>query len=345
MKVNILQQRRALSVTLFVLLLNVMGTKNALAQNQIATLKHNDSISVFYGINSLVDAHSAAATGDVITLSEGSFNSCNITKAITLRGAGCRVDTVANTIGTIVPGDFQLNVPTNDSGFLTIEGILFTGTITYYTLLTPKFIKCGFYNIDANSSGAIYMTNAQFINCLIRALDYNKANNTVFVNSVICDANCRHYQSNSGETYYNSIVRFTYYMNNASAYNSIIISGRSSYYPYSSSIFFNCIGIKNGSTQDFFQYQNNSTNLLLDSYSDVFDTWRGTFSFEENFVLNDSVASAFLGNDGTEVGIYGGGVPYDPRPSYMVVKRYNVANKSTHDGKLSVDIELITEDE
>lgn len=344
MRFNFLQLKKAISASLFVLLLSVVGTKNALAQTQIATLQHNDSISVYYGINALVSAHTAATTGDVITLSEGSFNCCNITKAITLRGAGCRVDTVAHTVGTTIPGNFYLAIPASDTVFLTIEGILFPGTVTYRTLKNPRFIRCNFYFLDDPNNSSYNMTNAQFINCFIQKMDYHYANNTTFINSVIYDAYCSHSYSNYGETYHNSIVRCTYFMQNSVAYNSIIISGNG-YYPYNSSSFFNCIGIKNGYSTNLFQYQLNSTNLLLNSYSDVFDTWTGTFSFEEDFILNDSIASSFLGNDGTQVGIHGGSVPYDPRPSYMVVKRYNVANKSDHEGNLSVDIELIPTDE
>lgn len=188
------------------------------------------------------------------------------------------------------------------------------------------------------------MQNAQFINCLIKEMYYYYANNTQFINSVIYNANCSHGNSSYGETYYNSIVRYANTMSNAVAYNSIIIAGISNN-PASSSAFFNCVGIKNNYIGNMFQYQQNSTNLLLNSYSDVFDSWDGTFTFEEDFVMNDSIVSSFLGNDGTQVGIHGGSVPYDPRPGYMVVKRYNVANKSTHDGKLNVDIELITEEE
>ena len=335
-----------MSATLFVLLLVAAGTKNALAQTQIATLQHNDSISVYYGINALVSAHSAATTGDVITLSEGSFNCCDITKAITLRGAGCRVDTVANTVGTTVPGNFQLNVPESDTAFLTIEGILFPGEVSHNILNSPRFIRCNFNYFKNHTAVGRSMQNAQFINCLIKQMTYAYANNTQFINSVIYAADCYHFYSSYGETYYNSIVRYSNSsMKNAVAYNSIIICGHTGYYPDSSSTFFNCIGIKNGQTVNLFQYQVNSTNLLLNTYSDVFDTWTGTFSYEEDFILNDSIATSFLGNDGTQVGIHGGSVPYDPRPSYMVVKRYNVANKSDHEGKLSVDIELIPTDE
>ena len=74
----------------------------------------------------------------------------------------------------------------------------------------------------------------------------------------------------------------------------------------------------------------------MDSEEDVFE--------EEGFyILKDEIASNFLGTDGTQVGIYGGFMPYSTRPTYMVLKRCNVANKTTIDGKLSVDIEVVTE--
>ena len=124
MKAKALRIGKAMSAALFVLLLVVVGTKNALAQTQVATLQHGDDVSVYYGTNAFVEAHTAAQTGDIITLSGGSYAPCNITKAITLHGAGCAVDTVANTTPTIFGGDIFLNVA-DTSNFLTIEGIRF----------------------------------------------------------------------------------------------------------------------------------------------------------------------------------------------------------------------------
>ena len=49
MKVRSLHFGKALSAALFVLLLSLAGMKNALAQNLVATLKHGDDISFYYG--------------------------------------------------------------------------------------------------------------------------------------------------------------------------------------------------------------------------------------------------------------------------------------------------------
>ena len=110
MKLNSLQLRKALSVALFVLLLSVVGTKNALAQNQVAVLQHNDTLSAFYGPNALSLAHEAAVDGDTITLSSGNFNGCILSKAITIHGAGCYEDVVSHRSPTYIDSELRINI-------------------------------------------------------------------------------------------------------------------------------------------------------------------------------------------------------------------------------------------
>ena len=88
------------------------------------------------------------------------------------------------------------------------------------------------------------------------------------------------------------------------------------------------------------------SNTHVSSMSDVFETFTGggSMNYYEEYILNEDFATSFPGNDGTEVGIHGGIMPFSLNPSYMIVKRCNVAGKSTIDGKLSVDIEIDTEE-
>ena len=44
--------------------------------------------------------------------------------------------------------------------------------------------------------------------------------------------------------------------------------------------------------------------------------------------------------DGGEIGIYGGSLPYSAVPTNPQITKFNVASKTTADGKLSVDIEV-----
>jgi hypothetical protein len=79
--------------------------------------------------------------------------------------------------------------------------------------------------------------------------------------------------------------------------------------------------------------------------SSLFKTYTGgviTSNDEETFELTDEAKTTYLGSDGTQVGIYGGSLPFDPTPSNPQITKFNVASKSTADGKLSVDIQVNT---
>ena len=338
---------KALSAALFVLLLVAVGTKNALAQTQVATLQHGDDISVFYGTNAFVEAHTAAVDGDIVTLSSGSFTvPSSITKAITLRGAGVVNDTVAGTNPTIFVGEVTINV-SNDSIPIQVEGILFSNKMMYQTMHNPKFTRCSFNVITNVSIGSNTMNNAQFVNCMIKDFNFTSASGTTLLNSVVW--NPTYITSSHTVLLYNSIMRLAYNGNSLgglSAFNSVFIRDNNDYNngftPQATCSFFNCIGIRTG-TYSPFGNAYTSGCITKTSYAAVFKT--GTFSLEEPFILKDEIATGFLGSDGTQVGIYGGFMPYSNRPSYMVLKRCNVANRSTIDGKLSVDIEVVTEGE
>ena len=169
MRLKSLQIGKAMSAALFVLLLSVAGLKNALAQNQAATLQHEGNISVFYGPDALSNAHEAAATNDTITLSSGYFNGCRFTKAITIHGAGCTVNTVSGTSPTKVSTSY---IQKGDATIpLAFEGIWFS-FIQYENAENNSrnicFNKCF---IDEFKNSSYYTThrllNSQFNNCII----------------------------------------------------------------------------------------------------------------------------------------------------------------------------------
>jgi hypothetical protein len=353
MKTKSLQFGKAMSAALFVLLLNVVGMKNALAQNQVATLQHGEEMSVFYGMNAFVEAHVAAVDGDIITLSSGTFTPTNINKAISLRGAGCAYDSVTYATPTIIPDNCYLRV--SDISF---EGIWFTGFVgceapsdSYYAN-NISFVKC---NINKTGVSSRFYNNAmnwQFINCIIKEFDTSPSTGyhiycflgMSVINSVVRFTHYIHTNTYNLTTINNSIVLFDneQSISNIVAYNSIIatVSGHA----ISNCTFFNCIGIETGETL-LFEGQIAENVMEVDSYEDVFETFVGTVFYDNLYQLKEEVDTSLLGNDGTEVGIYGGMLPYNPRPSYMRIKRCNVAPRSTIDGKLSVDIEVLTDDE
>lgn len=60
-----------------------------------------------------------------------------------------------------------------------------------------------------------------------------------------------------------------------------------------------------------------------------------------NFELQDSIATTILGNDGTQVGIYGGPMPFDP---YVYNHKVSAARRTTPDGFLDLEIKLYDEE-
>lgn len=340
MKLNSLQLRKALSVALFVLMLSMVGTKNALAQNQVAVLQHNDTLSAFYGPNALSLAHEAAVEGDTITLSSGNFNGCILSKAITIHGAGCYEDVVSHRSPTYIDSELRIN-KTSESLPLTIEGVWF-GTVCYcYGTSTKnvRFIRCNidtmarFFNVILNNEG-FYLDN-----CIIMRFDFI-GSGLLVQNSVV-----RFFSYDQRDQYNmniinNSVVCFpdALSMENTRVYNSILATANSNTAP--NSTFYNCIEIQTGDS-NIFEGHLNESNMQVNSYEEVFRTFDGTVDYNENYQLKNSIANSFLGNDGTEVGIHGGMLPYNSRPHYMIIRNTNVAGRTTNDDKLNVEIELI----
>lgn len=84
-----------------------------------------------------------------------------------------------------------------------------------------------------------------------------------------------------------------------------------------------------------------STGNVVVPESDMFASYTGgTWDDSEKFVLKEDAAKKYLGDDGTQMGLYGGNMPYDERISMPHITKCNVAGKSTVDGKLSVEIQV-----
>lgn len=314
----------------------------AMAQSsQLATLNHKGQISTFYGATALNKAHAAAVHGDVITLSVGSFNGVTITKAVTIRGAGMGMDTVSNALPTIINSDFTINVPAMDTANLILEGIYHNGTVKYTQATRPMFIKCRFKNFTTNNTSST-LTDATFMHCRIVGNSISLYGSGSIINSVInYDPVIRNY------TITNSIIiEDDQTITNCTMTNCIIgvYSGSlesSNYVSYCVSF---CHTDDGANIYDELPFS--TTNFVV-AKGDIFSTYDFPTNDEAIYVIPDNewfklseTGKSYLGNDGTEVGIYGGNMPFDPRTTTPQITKCNVAAKSTADGKLSVDIEV-----
>ena len=321
----------------------------------LATLSHDGNISAFYGASALESAVAAAESGDVITLSSGQFSATNITKPITLRGAGMSVSTDSLNAheATIIQGSFSINIADSLEGRLAMEGLYFNGGITYSGVLNnAQFLKCRFKNFLSGTNALC--RNTSFIHCRI----YNGytqigASNAFFIN---CAVGCPQSTSTSSSIEFsNCFIKFDYtsaygdyaeVVINAYYKNCIIqatYNSTSNRIPSSCTAYY-CVGL---GYNNIFQNmsEKNSTNKFVSDIKSVFKTYTMTVSDtyvqdRYNFKLTDEAAAKYLGTDGTQVGIYGGNLTYDENPTIPQITKCNVAAKSTADGKLSVDIEV-----
>ena len=324
-----------------VMLLNLSVAGLFAQSSLIATLNHEGNISVFYGGYALQQAHKAAKHGDAITLSSGAFMATNITKAITLRGAGMEVDTLNNVQPTIIAGDFTIQIADSVSQKLMMEGLFSNFTITVKgTVRDARFIKSRFRLFFCD-----LMKNSSFLHCKIVEDIYFGSNGSDcrFVNSYVRLDN----QFKSSLQFENCIIRerwsgkvFNTVTQNAIFTNCIMIGNDlGTDYLEATASAYNCVAV-NCSGNNCFRNIPNFSNQHS-TFEALFKEYKGTYNEGvTTFELTDEAKTKFLGTDKTQVGIYGGNLPYDPITTNPRITKCNVAAKSTADGKLSVDIEV-----
>ena len=307
-----------------------LGLSAAQAQQQFATLQHGDSISVYYGADALVSAHAAAEASDIITLSSGTFNGINITKAITIRGAGMAYDTATSTAPTIISGDWQVH-----SSNVCLEG-LYINHLRPMDISNVTIVKCLLKDVNSNGYGSL--NNSTLINCKISGHGITSSNliNCVHINS---DGNTNYNNNN----YTNCIIGLGFSgASTFSATNSILYSCYTGGYVLNC---YYCVGVRSTGSTGFFNTSSMPYQCINKTFNEVFNTFQDcnintNNLVNESFALTDSIASSFLGTDGTQVGIYGGQFPFNPR---VVNYKATVANQSRADGKLEVTVQPVNE--
>lgn len=298
----------------------------------IATLSHDDNVKVFYGASALKQAHSSAADGDIITLSPGTFNSPEITKAVTIRGAGVINDPDNGIEPTRIADNITINV-LDSLNRLNIEGIYFKNRVYIHNNNTDlTFKKCWFetlMQVENTSSNNIFI-----INCRIKI--FNILCRRAFVLNSIINI------STSNSICKNCILSYASSIRNSSFENCIFFQNTKNEQVnlLAENVVKNCISNS--------RYTFNAVNGINSAFYDIsntFKTFSGndiTSSFSELFELTEEAKTTYLGTDGKEVGIHGGDFPFDETSDFPRIIKCNVAPKSTVDGKLNVEIQVTT---
>lgn len=288
----------------------------------IATLSHEGEVTTYYNANAFIEAYDAAANGDIITLSAGTFAApATIEKSLIIRGAGM----MEEDDPTIITSNININLSSTEKT-LSCEGVIFkyvgfTGSGSY------NFTKCRIKELRALSVSS----DVDFINCICDFYSINNSQNVTAVNSFFANGGYFH-----GD-YSNCVLNFNSNSENrnASYTNCLFYSTNTKPYFVAGRVR-NCIYI--GENYDSFFNTNNisisTNNLALPTDTPIFK--EGTNTYE----LTEENAANWLGNDGTQVGMHGGALPFDPNTTLPKITKFNVASKTTADGKLSVDIEV-----
>lgn len=328
-----------------VLLVGLMCALGVSAQSAlIATLMHGDEISTFQSSEALKQAYEKAVDGDVITLSSGTFNAPTpITKAITIRGAGMMAYDGAKTNPTNISG--ICTVKDIESGLeLNIESVRFLskiyidnapGLVNFTKILTDKIVEIGGTNTD--------YVNVRMVHCIIAydspsssglSLSLMQSTSMVsFINSYILisgvSAKAGSFRYDNCFLTTNSYYGLDYLVKHH--LRNCVIESRQNTKLSSSSTANGCIYV---GSANFFANCAPELNKSFPEDTPIFK--EGTQTYE----LTDENQKNWIGTDGTQVGMHGGNLPFDPAVDAPVISKFNVASKTTADGKLSVDIEV-----
>lgn len=327
----------------FSLVAALLAATATYAQNTlVATLTHGENVSMYYGTYALRDAYNAAVSGDVINLSAGGFQPVNIEKAITLRGAG-----ISETLPTSIVNNFEVIIPDEDKNRFIMEGINCKRLDFKGTCENPYILKCRFTEIRFNSDSNI--KNAVFVNCKQTnggGILGNSSSSAQFVNCYISDFRNDN-EAGAAASFVNCVIRLNSGYNNnnmrsCQLMNCVIYRniGGNFYSLPNTTIATNCVAVSGNTNSDIFSNQQVNPNCSQATFAEVFKDFTGDYTEEQTFELTDDAKKKYLGTDGTQVGLYGGLMPFTLIPSYPRITKMNVANKTTADGKLSVEIEV-----
>ena len=339
---------------LAVVLLTALLANAETSQSVCATLNHEGTVTTFLGGNGLKEAHAAAADGDAIILSPGTFNAVNITKAITLRGAGAPSltlpgDTIKSANGTYITGDMSINIGSTEGKF-TIEGCEFNNDISFVKAPQTDVFKTRIARVlQLNNNVA----SINFVHCVVYF--YDSSNRLNEHTSMMNTAAYYGYYFNPFVNATNCLItgdRANTFSGNSSAsgggklLNCIILFPYDvAYYSLSANcVAYNCLACTKNSynytkIEDFFQYSYNGTNKAFHNLT-MFNDEDKVPSYP--FILTEEAQQTYLGEDGTQVGIHGGALPIDPIPDNLLVTKCSIAPKTTANGKLAIDIQVST---
>jgi len=342
------KQLLTLNIALFAL---VLATS---AQKYVTTLQHNGVAQAFYGQNSLIEAYNASVKGDTLNLSGGYFNAPTaFAKGITVIGSGHFPDpTGVVEKRTKILSGLTINFGADS---LRLEGLYIDGDINYAAASSINYVKvirCRLASARFNSNSELASKNyCSFEECFIEGgINFNNYGINLYV--------------------YHSIIKSTpiildnWYETSVSNINGSAQIDGNIFIPISSVAFGNVIGSlinNNIIITQYFLFRGFDSNTLINNLFIQSTVNFGTNSYSNNYLgvpqadifVNETGNAIdythdyhlknpekYIGTDGTQVGLYGGTIPFKEKglPTNPQITSKHIASETDVNGNLDVNI-------
>lgn len=331
-----------------ILSLLVLSFTTLVSGQRIVALHSTTGVTMFSAANPLIDAYTAANSGDTLYLSGGSFSlPALFDKGLIIFGAGYHPDSTLATNPTLLTGLFNLG---ENADNLVVEGVQFAAGINLAHNISASYLSFKRCRINAgiNFQGDLVnntCVNNSFSECIfIGDIYLTNTTNTAIMNSVIQD---RLISSKS------NIFKNSVFLYNSGWSTGVLISPFNN--EFSNNIFLD-------PSESFFIHAANDGNLFFNNVfvaanpnlgsnpistgnymgvplADLFENHSGaTFSYSSDFHLKSP--GDYIGKDSSQAGIYGGVFPFKPGgvPTNPHINFKNISGTTTTDGKLNVQI-------
>lgn len=315
---------------------------------QIIALHSSSGVQIIKGNTALATAYEAAQNGDTLYLSGGSYTPpANFDKQLTVFGAGHYVDSTLATGKTFISGNFTLS---ENADLFYLEGLEINGNFaisTNHAVDNVIIKRCkinGTFNALGNLSNPT--SNLSLIgNVLMNRLNLENIQNSILSNNIISNT----FQGSNGNLISNNIVLgfiwgssmdYLFYGNNNTLNNNIFIwEGYNANVNGSGNVFNNNLYVE--PAPEFGTSATSIGNYTGILQNEIFVNQTGAvFNYAHDYHLKTPLA--YIGTDGSQVGIYGGTFPYKegavPLNPHIQIK--NIAPVTNANGQLEIQIQI-----
>ena len=295
-----------------------------------AILQHGDTETIFIGNTGFAQAYEAAVDGDVIILSQGIFNTINnISKVLTIYGAGFEDNAETNTATTTINGTVRLG-DGSDTEFdgIHIEGVKINGYMGLNSQLKNVTIQrcCITNNVELNHN----TENVTFRQCYMLGdiLGQYKHANGLLISNCYITKNINNFSVNSfvhiDHSYMGNMYSRVYREYAQFLWTNSIINKLENDLPLGyAAIVKNCIFF----VDNYYNDVDLENCYRLNSVADIFaDGENADYSPTRTFELKDP--ETYVGTDGTPIGL-SGGAGWNKVPSNPYVSKVNTTLSGT----------------